>query len=44
MRWLLTLLALVASMVHAQPVTRLVVPFAAIKAFWDKSELKCSDG
>jgi len=23
---------------------RLTVPFAAIKAFWDKSELKCSDG
>ena len=23
---------------------RLSVPFAAIKAFWDKSELKCSDG
>ncbi|MET0676781.1 MAG: ClpXP protease specificity-enhancing factor SspB [Bradyrhizobium sp.] len=23
---------------------RLAVPFAAIKAFWDKSELKCSDG
>jgi hypothetical protein len=22
---------------------RLSVPFAAIKAFWDKSELKCSD-
>ena len=23
---------------------RLTVPFAAIKAFWDKSDLKCSDG
>jgi hypothetical protein len=23
---------------------RLTVPFNAIKAFWDKSELKCSDG
>ena len=23
---------------------RLTVPFAAIKSFWDKSELKCSDG
>jgi hypothetical protein len=23
---------------------RLTVPFTAIKAFWDKSELKCSDG
>jgi hypothetical protein len=23
---------------------RLSVPFTAIKAFWDKSELKCSDG
>ncbi len=23
---------------------RLTVPFAAIKAFWDKSELRCSDG
>jgi hypothetical protein len=23
---------------------RLSVPFAAIKSFWDKSELKCSDG
>ena len=23
---------------------RLSIPFAAIKAFWDKSELKCSDG
>ena len=23
---------------------RLTIPFAAIKAFWDKSELKCSDG
>ena len=22
---------------------RLTIPFAAIKAFWDKSELKCSD-
>jgi hypothetical protein len=23
---------------------RLSVPFNAIKSFWDKSELKCSDG
>ena len=23
---------------------RMTVPFAAIKSFWDKSELKCSDG
>lgn len=23
---------------------RLTVPFSAIKSFWDKSELKCSDG
>jgi hypothetical protein len=23
---------------------RLSIPFTAIKAFWDKSELKCSDG
>jgi len=23
---------------------RLTIPFTAIKAFWDKSELKCSDG
>lgn len=23
---------------------RLTVPFAAIKAFWDKAELKCKDG
>ena len=23
---------------------RLSVPFNAIKAFWDQSELKCSDG
>jgi hypothetical protein len=23
---------------------RLTVPFAAIKAFWDKAELKCTNG